>query len=50
MKQGYGTLNLSNGDQYQGQWSKDLPHGKGVYTFCGKSKLRGTFFYGEYKE
>ena len=33
MKEGHGKYFYSNGNQYDGLWSQDKKHGKGVYTY-----------------
>jgi hypothetical protein len=33
-KQGYGRYIFSNGDMYDGDWMRDMAHGKGFYRYA----------------
>lgn len=45
-KQGEGTLFLSNGEYWRGQWMKDLPNGKGVFKTRGGDLVKGVWVMG----
>lgn len=48
LKQGFGRYTyFSSGDQYEGEWMNDEPHGKGTYTYnCGEV-FRGEYLSGK---
>lgn len=45
-KFGHGTMRFINGDEYKGEWARDLFHGTGVYTFSTGEAIKGKFRYG----
>ncbi len=61
MRSGQGTYTYANGDTYEGQWSNNLRHGNGSYTYAtsgvryegswvnGRRDGTGELVYGNYK-
>ena len=43
MRHGYGILNLSNGDRYEGEFARNTFHGKGTYYHKNGAVTRGFF-------
>ncbi len=43
MKNGYGAIRYSNGDEYVGDWLDDKKHGAGSYTWANGDKYEGVF-------
>ena len=48
-KEGHGRLYLTNGEAYEGQFSKDMVHGEGTF-FSGKTQKRGIWEFGKLKK
>jgi len=45
--EGIGEWISSNGDNYKGQYSKNLKHGQGIYRWRNGKKYKGMFIRGE---
>lgn len=43
VKDGVGTLYLSNGDRFDGDFKQDLINGKGLYTFANGKRILGEW-------
>ncbi|MCM1219959.1 MAG: hypothetical protein NC548_36265 [Lachnospiraceae bacterium] len=49
IRQGYGVMNFSNYDSYDGDWDSGKMHGKGTYKFWDKKKDRfATVYTGQF--
>lgn len=48
-RNGTGTFQFANGDQYTGQWTGGQPNGKGAYYFKSKERYEGAFRNGKFE-
>lgn len=46
-REGFGRVSLSNGEKYEGFWSKDLFNGEGLYIWKKKEWFKGNFVDGQ---
>ena len=46
-RSGWGTLIWANGDRYDGEWSKDMPHGHGTLVWADGSRYEGNWVRGQ---
>lgn len=42
-KEGQGRMVWSNGNQYEGQWKKDMPNGEGTFTYANGIVYQGQW-------
>ena len=45
----FGTLNLANGDKYEGSLESGKPNGLGTYFYISNNQFKGTKYVGEFK-
>lgn len=50
MKKGEGTLYLSNGEYFRGEFDQDLPNGRGAYRNINGSTIKGHWVNGVLQE
>ena len=46
MRSGYGSLFLTNGEYFKGEFKNDLPSGKGTFYGLGNKMIHGIWEYG----
>jgi hypothetical protein len=44
MRCGMGVLERNNGDRYEGEWERDMIHGKGHFTRKNNDYFNGEWF------
>lgn len=47
LREGFGRVSLSNGEKYEGFWSKDLFNGEGLYIWKKEEWFKGNFVDGQ---
>ncbi len=46
IREGIGTIELANGDQYSGAWLDNLPNGLGSFEYCDGDLYEGNYVNG----
>ena len=48
-RSGWGTFIWANGDRYDGEWKRDMPHGQGTLVWADGSRYEGHWERGQRK-